>query len=624
MGVVQGSLPGTLRWRQSGDRPALILILLLHVLLSVGYGVIVPLGEAPDEVSHYEYVQFLAQECRLPRGDEVDEGIQPPLYYVLGAALTFAIQTEFPFVRSNPDFSLSTPTDPPNLFIHTRAEQFPYQGSALAMHLVRLLSAALSCITMWAVYSLGRYLFPRQPAMALGMTGFLAFIPEYLFLSGAITNDNLAATLGALLLWKLTYLVLRTEPARWRDWAVLGALMGLASLTKTSLLVFAALAGGVVVYRAWGAGKGDSWVRVMRYVLGWGAMTFGLAAGIAGWWYVRNWLVHGDPLGWSLIQAGVPLRDSPLTSGDWQPLLRGVFQSFWGRFGGAAHILLPSGLYAICAGLTVLAGVGLGLGLARAWRRRRAPANWPVLLVLAVAWMLVVGAWVRYSSVAAGTDQARLWYPALAAMVAFFVAGLAQWLGSLYRPTLAVAISVVTLGMGVWGLWSLHDLYAPQVLAPSDVPPNAQRVSVDFGEEMNLVGYVPPPLIVGLGEPLQLTFYWQAQRTMQYDYRVSLRLVDQGGAVVWEWKRSPGAGRLPTDRWPPGAVIADAYSRPLGPNLRPGRYTVQVGVHRFLSDSWLPIGKPGQMGNFLDLGEITLSGEGQTRTSPWHARVVAI
>jgi len=50
---------------------------------------------------------------------------------------------------------------------------------------------------------------------------------------------------------------------------------------------------------------------------------------------------------------------------------------------------------------------------------------------------------------------------------------------------------------------------------------------------------------------------------------------------------------------------------------------IEPAIFPVLTDSWLPIGKPGQMGNFLDLGEITLSGEGQTRTSPWHARVVA-
>lgn len=607
MGIVQVSLPGALKWRWCSPRAALTVILLLHCVLSVAYGLIVPLGEAPDEVSHYEYFRFVAQERRLPQGHEADEAIQPPLYYLLGAVLTFPIDMEFPFVKSNPDFALSTPTDPPNLLIHTAVEQFPYRDSALAMHLVRLLSAVLSCVTVWAVYGLGRCLFPNQPAVALGAAGFLAFIPEFLFLSGAINNDNLAATLGALLLWMLAHLVRKTESPRWRDWAVLGGLLGLALLTKTSLLIFVPLTGGVLVCRAWQTGKGGGWEGIIGRVLRWGGVTFGLAAAIAGWWYLRNWLVHGDPLGWSLILAGVPLRETPLTTGDWQALLGGVFQSFWGRFGGAAHIPLPAGLYLACGGLAVLAGVGLGLGLARAWRSRRAPASWPALVVLAIAWALVVGTWLQFSLVVLGTDQARLWYPALAAVVIFFVVGLAQWLRPAYRPALVMAVSVGALAMGLWSLWFLHSLYAPQLLSPLDVPPTVRWPAIDFGGEMALVGYVPPPTAVAPGEPLQLTFYWQAQRTMQQDYRVSLQLLDQGGGVVWEWKRSPGAGRLPTDRWPPGAVIADVYSLPLDPGLPPGRYTLQLGMQRFMTDWWLPIGKSGQRVDFLNLGEILYS-----------------
>ena len=60
-------------------------------------------------------------------------------------------------------------------------------------------------------------------------------------------------------------------------------------------------------------------------------------------------------------------------------------------------------------------------------------------------------------------------------------------------------------------------------------------------------------------------------------------------------------------RWPPGAVIADVYSLPLDPGLPPGRYTLQLGMQRFMTDWWLPIGKSGQRGDFLNLGEILYS-----------------
>jgi hypothetical protein len=57
------------------------------------------LFESPDEVWHYEYLRHLATGHGLPVASEVaempwnQEGSQPPLYYLLGAAITYWIDT---------------------------------------------------------------------------------------------------------------------------------------------------------------------------------------------------------------------------------------------------------------------------------------------------------------------------------------------------------------------------------------------------------------------------------------------------------------------------------------------------------------------------------------------------
>ena len=65
-------------------RSLLILILSIYLALAVGYGVVTPLFETPDEHLHYFTADFIAREGRLPTtrdpGPMAQEAAQPPLY----------------------------------------------------------------------------------------------------------------------------------------------------------------------------------------------------------------------------------------------------------------------------------------------------------------------------------------------------------------------------------------------------------------------------------------------------------------------------------------------------------------------------------------------------------------
>ena len=83
-----------MRLHGSSARLLLAVVLLLFLTLAVWYSVTIPLGEAPDEVPHFTYVRYLARYGRLPTTEEEHEAFQPPLYYALGAALTFEIEDD--------------------------------------------------------------------------------------------------------------------------------------------------------------------------------------------------------------------------------------------------------------------------------------------------------------------------------------------------------------------------------------------------------------------------------------------------------------------------------------------------------------------------------------------------
>ena len=142
------------------------LILALFLILGTVYSIVVPIFEASDELNHYPYIQYLAQDHGLPiqrPGVETlwgQEGSQPPLYYLLGAALTRRIDTtDLPAIMYlNPHGERGVPLAPDNknMIVHTDRERFPWQGTALAVHLVRLLSVLLGAGTVLCTYLLVR------------------------------------------------------------------------------------------------------------------------------------------------------------------------------------------------------------------------------------------------------------------------------------------------------------------------------------------------------------------------------------------------------------------------------------------------------------------------------------
>ncbi|MGB9299066.1 MAG: glycosyltransferase family 39 protein, partial [Anaerolineae bacterium] len=319
-------------WVKAGVRDdlALVVILALFVMLATAYSAIVPLGEAPDEVPHFTYIRYIAEHHRLPVGAEEHEGFQPPLYYLIGAASTFWIDTSDFVVRANGDYSFTDDLPPFNLLLHTTEESFPYRGWALAWHFIRLLSVAMGATTVWATYWIAREVFPQDKYIAVGAAAFNAFLPQFLFISGVINNDNLAACLSALMLL-VTVKIVRGARG-YRHFMLLVTLTALGVMAKTSLLNFYAIVLLVIGIVLWQERRG------LRFSLRRGLLLAVVCLlpffVLAAWWFVRNQILYGDPLGWALVLAANALREAPLTLGDIQWLIWGLYRSFWYRWIG--------------------------------------------------------------------------------------------------------------------------------------------------------------------------------------------------------------------------------------------------------------------------------------------------
>lgn len=550
-------------------------ILALRLILGIAYSLATPLGEAPDEADHFAYAAYILEHRALPVGPEMTQGKHPPLYHALAAVAAAVVggSPDRSFLRANPDMSFAPDSQARNFFVRTRLEDWPWQGGVLAMRAGRAVSIVAGLVLVLGTFLLGRAIWPTRPYLALAGAAFAAFLPESLFIAGAMSNDMLAAMWATLALW------LAVAARSWKGALLTGVCLGLAFITKASAGSLAVVAAAALFVTAWPRDAQRPGIRSLLPALG-RVLIAGVAAfALAAPWLWRNWRLYGDPFGWPVVLATIDQRQGPFAAADVAQLLKGWWLSFWGRFGGAGHIPLPGWLYVIWATLGLAALVGWAFWLLKRREsenllRQTSLAGWIVLLG---APLVTAAGIYSYSKTALGTDQGRLLFPALAPLALLVVGGLAARVPTRSRRTASVGFAALTASIAVLALVTgLVQPFAPPPPPSTAELAAAMPVSARFG---------PLTLSAAAWQGNALILYWHANAPTEDDLRTALRVLDRDGNLVWEWKRSPGAGRFSTDRWPEGRVIADAYRIPADAMSRAAR--VELGVRLFPEQPFL-------------------------------------
>lgn len=574
----------------------LVTLLGLFAIISFLYSVTTPIFEAPDEKDHFRYINWLADGNEIPHiiedlaivGHEIG---QPPLYYATVALFVAPIDRSDleTIAEDNPYWRKGAG---PNVHYHTGAERFPYKKSTLAVHVARLASIGMGMITIVSTYFIARHLIPKH---ALWAAAFVAFTPQFAFLSGIINNDNLIITLSSLTLLVLVGIVQIPHFSIWR-YLLLGILWGGAILAKLSGIAL----GGVIVLGllavAW---KEKSWLRLWA---GLPIISIGLLS-VSGWWFWRNWNLYGHPLAWeALITANAGLVRAEALS--WWKALRVstyLHQSYWALFGYG--IPAPTIFYWFANGIAALAVIGIVI---RVWQRKT-PQPAIIIIGILTGWLLIMTAallnWIRQL---AATEQGRLIFPAIASITILFVWGLSalpyqQW------------IKRITLGgLGIWAavlpLMVIVPAFAtPSLLSPSIVVPNSQHV--EFGSGIWLRGFEVENRSIESGQSLVIDLYWQAAQPIDESYTVSVHAVDAAGRAVAKLDTIPYNGRFPTPVWPQGQTFRDSYTLPpLAETAVPGQGSIIVKLYPWRqTEKMLPIAIDGnQIGTTLLLTEFKI------------------
>jgi hypothetical protein len=116
-----------------------------------------------------------------------------------------------------------------------------------------------------------------------------------------------------------------------------------------------------------------------------------------------------------------------------------------------------------------------------------------------------------------------------------------------------------------------------------------QRVDVDLGEAIKLVGYRLAQRVVAPGDTLLLTLYWRAETTVEEAYTVFTHLQGSDGELVAQQDNPPRRGAYPTDTWSLGTLVEDPYEIQVPLEAKPGEYTLSAGMYNPATMERLPV-----------------------------------
>ncbi len=385
---------------------ALILLATLNALLwsfvrSPGSG-------GPDEISHFNIVRKMVAAGGLAKF----EGYSPGAF--AGGPVRAQVAHEIT----------------PNAFaipVAAIISIISSNDSDFNIHIARVFGVALYPITLWLGFLTFRRLFHDMNAAPVWGVAVMATVPMFTLVHSYYTNDtpSIAASTFAI------YSMVRASQSHFasRDIVLLGVALGVVGLHKyTGFVVFPAVA-AVILWKLW-----RQPARLLQVTIS----VLGLAAAISCWWYIRNWILYGDPIGVAFTQAAVDASGgAPIP-----PRARGLnpiefvqetnwiaenFATFWAGY-GLEKLKLPGAAYLSFGALIVTATIGFATRVILTLYTRFVPESTPLILVMG---LLHVGLWAVSFWSSYTVDVAlngRYVFPAFVPFVVLMIAGLSSFI----------------------------------------------------------------------------------------------------------------------------------------------------------------------------------------------------
>ncbi len=473
-------------------------ILLSFVLLAAGFSTAVPIFENSDEAEHFIYIHTLLETGELPviqSRDAMAEEEDPvqrwnnqshhaPLYYLLSSALVSWSQRDDirDYLTTNElIFLRDTTENNANKWLHRYDE--PTSDTHLAVYVLRAVNIAIGCGTLLLIFGCA-WQISENRLLALSATAFTAFLPTFIVVNSSVTNDALliffytAGVLWSLNAWKSETLTVFSA-------GLLGLILAGTALTKLTGLSLFGVIFAVLVLGAWR--KKWTWQQAAAVF----TISLILTALLAGWWYLRNWQIYGDPLAVAATQT-IWGRDGGVQWGE--ELLR-IGKTFWMMVGYLhSPVLAPDTFYVYFAAVTLL-----GFGGAVWWGVRK---NRDLFALLAWVCLVVIGM-LLYGTRSVDISYGRLLLPAIGAFAPLLILG---WWQALRRFTPLLLIPLLLLA--ILAPLNIIPLAYPRLDVNPAIPESAMPIGWQ-ADSLELVALDVPQTRVSDGDILQVDLYFR-------------------------------------------------------------------------------------------------------------------
>ncbi len=598
----------------------LALIVGAYVALGVGYSVLLPLWETPDEPAHVEFIRYVQQHHALPtqRPDERgatppsqpgNEFVQVPGYYVLVAAILHGIWVP-PGAQwhRNP---YVTWTGHPNrlaLALHRADEAWPYTGLTLFTHLGRLLSVGFGLIALLATFGLVRVVTGRA-SFALVAAAWLGWSPGFVLSSSRVSNDAYVAAGSALTLLLCARFLVAKRPATFAALVTLSVALAGAVLGKLNAAFLLPLSASAVGVRAWVTEGPLSRASILRW-LGQVLVVVVPALILVGvWWYVvGRWFAATVGTQGGFGVADVPLVLRSVSLAGLAGAVATLGETWWGVSQFESEIVWPPLVYVILGASTVaLLGAGIASLLPRTAARLPDRNRLAALLLLLAAVPLFYATIGRALVPSIGyAAQARFVLPAapcVALLVALGAGWLARW--PLGRALTGFSLASV-LATGVAAPFVLfpqiNPPWIPARLARTPAEASGPPVA-SFANGVDLLSVTGVPRTLGSGDTLNLVLSWRVIRPPGQDFVASAQILGPDNLKVAGLDDTPFASAFPPRLWETGEIVEQPVSLVVPRALSPGLYGLRLAIYN--RDEATPTRLPlaGTSADTVDLGD---------------------
>jgi hypothetical protein len=558
-----------------------ILICIIAAIITITNLLLTPLGNGRDELFLMESIDFYYNEQRLPvLPDDWDKASMvihhPPLYFALSASLISLVLPEAnsqSYTRNqfaNFDYYSSIRY---NLVVLLAEDNwsFPGEGKTRTWHTLRFTSILFNMVTVYALWRAAHIFFGKNRLGVPLTLSFLILSPAFSQTAITLNGDHLLLMFSSLVIWLLVR-TLRIGPNWWTSGAI-GVFLGLGLLSKSFMLTLVPAVPFVFLWCL-----RTRWRDGLKHLVLIGVLIIS----IAGWWYIRNYILYGDFTAVNQVEAhlGTYRSDGLGTT----TILNNLF-----RIGGMLwfeqqNLVVPAIEWTIVGGYIAIGLVisAFAASLRHHWDKNIVPGGGEMALVIfTVAFATNIYGMNRNLHGEHPIVMRAVW-PALCLLS---TATILSWTPSKWQFKVTTIV-VVLLGIVAIAYQFLFffSIFPPIVTKQSNSIEIDNRLNIDFENGIRLIGYEINKDMLKPGERTQVKLCWEALDNLNTseNYAFTIQLVLPSIPKAASIEAYHLSGRYPSSVWKPGQAFCEEIPLEVRPEaVTPRAYELLIGMFIF-------------------------------------------